>query len=90
MKTPDDESGWYIGKQIFLVSPMGGHGFSKGSQLGAFLRSLIIKSQCIHGGLVLRSLIFVNSIQDQWSQDFKMNIKSNTHTNANKFAAKEG
>ena len=39
----------------------GGHGSSLGFQLGVFLRSLEIKSEWIHGTLVLRSLMFFYS-----------------------------
>jgi hypothetical protein len=53
MKTPDDEFGWYSGKQMFMMLPMGDMAQVKNNQLGAFLRSLKIQS---HGGLVSRSV----------------------------------
>jgi hypothetical protein len=45
MKTPDDECGWYSGKQMFMLLPMGDMAQVKNNQLSAFLRSLKIKSQ---------------------------------------------
>jgi hypothetical protein len=45
MKTPDDECGWYSGKQMFMLLQMGDMAQVKNNQLGAFLRSLKIKRQ---------------------------------------------
>ena len=51
MKTPHDECGWYSGKQMFMLLPMGDMAQVKNNQLGAFWEALKLKVSEYMAGL---------------------------------------